>query len=295
MVTERTIGYRLVNLVLFAGLVLAALICLAPFVHTIALSLSNRFAVGAREVSFWPIGAQIDNYRYVIRDKQFVRSFGISAMRVIVGVTVQLLVIVLTAYPLSLDAIPMPGRREYKVLIILGMLFSGGLIPYYLALNNLGLLNKFAVLVIPNALNIFYAIVISNFFRGIPTEMREAAMIDGASHLDVLFRIYLPVSLPALATIALFSAVAHWNSWFDGMVFLNSRTQWPLQTYLYSKVVISTRMTWQSVENVELFKNATPEGMSAAMIIVATIPIMLVYPFLQRYFVSGLTLGAVKG
>jgi len=113
--------------------------------------------------------------------------------------------------------------------------------------------------------------------------------------LDVLFRIYLPVSLPALATVALFSAVTHWNAWFDGMVFLNSRTQWPLQTYLYSKVVMATRMTWQSVENVELFRNATPEGMSAAMIIVATVPIMLVYPFLQRYFVSGLTLGSVKG
>jgi putative aldouronate transport system permease protein len=120
-------------------------------------------------------------------------------------------------------------------------------------------------------------------------------MIDGASHVDVLFRIYLPISLPSLATVALFSAVAHWNSWFDGIVFLNSRTQWPLQSYLYSAVLAQTRLTWQSIENVSLFQNATPEGMSAAMIVLTTLPILLVYPALQRYFVAGLTIGSVKG
>jgi putative aldouronate transport system permease protein len=296
MIQGRTLGYRVVNVLILAVLALLALICLAPFLHTVSVSVSNRLAVGAQQVGLWPVGLQVDNYRFIVAsDRQFLGSLAISVYRVLAGVTIQLLVIVLTAYPLSLDSVTMPGRRIYKMVLIFGMLFSGGLIPYYLALRDLRLLNKLLVLVIPNALNIFYTLVITNFFRNIPKELREAGMIDGASHVDVLFRIYLPISLPSLATVALFSAVAHWNSWFDGIVFLNSRTQWPLQSYLYSAVLAQTRLTWQSIENVSLFQNATPEGMSAAMIVLTTLPILLVYPALQRYFVAGLTIGSVKG
>jgi putative aldouronate transport system permease protein len=183
------------------------------------------------------------------------------------------------------------------MLLLFGMLFSGGLIPYYLALKNLGLLDTFWVLVVPPALNIFYVILIINYFRGLPHELWEAAVLDGASHFQVLFRVFIPLSQPVLATVALFSAVQHWNSWFDGVIFIKEATRWPLQSYLYSRV--TTRMLqWQTAVSAEragqAFVEATPEGLATAMILIATLPILLVYPYLQRYFVTGLTLGSLK-
>jgi len=297
MVEERTFIDRTVDVILHAILVLLGFACLAPFIHVASLSLSSHAAVSAAKVSLWPVSIHLQNYRFIMRDQVFISSFSVSVLRVLVGVTVNLLVMVVTAYPLSRDSIYMPGRTAFKVIMLIGMLFSGGLIPYFLALRNLGLLNKFWVLVIPGALQIFSAIIIINFFRGIPPELSEAATIDGASHFDVLFRIFLPVSLPALATVALFSAVGHWNSWFDGIIFLKESKQWPLQSYLYSR--ITTRMLQWHFEGVgreaQAFREATPEGLAAAMILIAAIPILLIYPFLQRYFVTGLTLGAVKG
>ena len=183
--------------------------------------------------------------------------------------------------------------------MLLGMLFSGGLIPTFLAYKNLGLINRFAVLVIPGALNVFFTILLANFFRGLPHELWESAVLDGASQLDVLLRIYLPLSLPSLATVALFSAVGHWNSWFDGIAFMQRVDQWPLQSYLYVKVtakkLVGEMRTGTVSSRIEEYLNASPEGLITAMIVIASLPIMMVYPFLQRYFVTGLTLGAVKG
>jgi putative aldouronate transport system permease protein len=190
----------------------------------------------------------------------------------------------------------MPGRTAFKVILLVGLLFSGGLIPTYLAVSSLGLLNNFLVLILPIALNIFYVVLLINFFRGSPRDLVEAAEIDGASHLDVLLRIFLPVSLPSLATITLFAAVTHWNSWFDGILYLSRSDMWPLQSLLYS--LVSTRqLQWATGGGAGAlqFVNASPEGLTAALIFFASVPILLVYPFLQRYFVTGLTLGSVKG
>lgn len=297
MIEERSILDRFVDAVIWLALGLAALSCVLPIVHVIAISLSARAPVTANLVGLWPIGFHLENYAFLINDKAFVRSFIVSVVRVVSGVALNLLVVVISAYPLSRDRLYMPGRTLLKFGLLFGMLFDGGLIPYYLALKNLGLLGKFAVLIIPGALNIFLAILVINFFRGIPSELWEAAVLDGANHLDVLFRIFLPISTPSLATVALFSALGHWNSWFDGYVFLSGTEQWPLQTYLYDR--ITKRMLQWSTESgaskgSRYFLDATPEGLAAAMILIAAIPIMLVYPFLQRYFVTGLTLGSVK-
>jgi len=297
MVEERGIVDRTVDIVLYAILTLLGLACLLPFLNVIAISLSGFTAVSAKAVWFWPISFNLDNYGYILADDVFIRSFGISVLRVLVGVSLSLLVMVITAYPLSRDNIYMPGRTVFKALMLFGMMFGGGLIPYFLSLSNLGLLNKFAVLVIPTALNIFNTILIINFFRGIPPELYESAVLDGANHLQVLFRIFLPISTPVLATVTLFSSVGHWNSWFDGLIYLKDSSQWPLQSYLYTRV--TTRMLQWNVSGSAdragaTFQQATPEGLQAAMIIIATIPIILVYPALQRYFVTGLTLGAVK-
>ncbi|MCS7222697.1 MAG: carbohydrate ABC transporter permease [Anaerolineae bacterium] len=297
MVGENSFSDRAVNVLLYLILLAMGLSCVLPFVHVIALSLSSHAAVSASRVGLWPIGTHLDNYRYIMADALFINSFGISILRVIVGVSIGLLIAILTAYPLSRDHIYMPGRTTFKVLLLFGMMFSGGLIPFFLALRSLGLLNKFWVLVIPPALNIFHVILVINFFRGIPSELWEAAVLDGASHFQVLFRIFVPISKPVLATVTLFSAVQHWNSWFDGIIFLKEASQWPLQSYLYSRV--TTRMLqWQTAVSAEragqAFLEATPEGLATAMILIATIPIVLVYPLLQRYFVTGLTLGSLK-
>ena len=293
MIEERNPMNLIIDIFIWVVLALLALSCLLPFIHVLALSLSSRPAVSADAVGLLPVGFNLDNYAFILRNDQFLQSFIISVVRVLVGVGTTLVIVVLTAYPLSLDRIHMPGRTAFKVFMLFLLLFSGGLIPTFLAYRTLGLVDNFLVLILPLAINIFYIIIMINFFRGIPYELAEAAWLDGGSHMDVLFRIYLPVSLPALATISLFSAVTHWNSWFDGIVYLRQVSDWPLQSFLYS--LVSTRqINWQSAAGSLEFMNATPEGLSAALIFVAAIPILLVYPFLQRYFVTGLTLGSVK-
>ena len=277
-------------------LALLALACVLPFIHVISVAFSGRAAVSAKHVSFWPIATNFQNFVYIGRDRTFLGSFGVSLSRVIAGVSVSLFVTVLTAYPLSRDNIYMPGRTAYKLLMLISMLFSGGLIPTYLAVRSLGLINSFWVLILPGAFAVFNTILILNFFRGLPKEMYEAAVLDGAGHFDVLFRIFLPLSLPSLATVTLFSAVGHWNAWFDGMLYMDEKSKWPLQTLMYIAVQIEHFNLGSSAgEQAMRFQESTPEGQQAAMIMIATLPIMLVYPFLQRYFVTGLTLGAVKG
>ena len=296
MVQEHKWFDRVTDVALYFILSMLGLACLAPFIHVISLSLSSNSAVTCQKVLLLPVGFHLQNYFYLLTDKMFLGSFYTSVMRLLVGISLNLLFTVVTAYPLSQDNIYMPGRTMFKGYMLFGMMFSGGLIPVFLAYKALGLLNSFWVLVIPGALNVFLTIIVINFFRGIPRELSEAAMLDGASHLDVLFRVFVPISLPALATITLFSAVGHWNSWFDGILFLNKREMWPLQSYLYARVTTRQLQSYaSSFELVRDFSNTTPEGLGAAFIAFAAIPIMLAYPFLQRYFVTGLTLGSVKG
>ena len=294
MIGEKKAVDRIVDAAICLVLLLLALSCLFPFVHVLAQSFSSKGAISANKVGLWPVGFNLDNYRYLMRDKGFFGSFRISVARVILGVLANVLMSIVTAYPLSLDNLHMPGRTVFKVFMLVGMLFSGGLIPMFLTLRIYGLLNKFAVLILPGVLSIFNTIVIINFFRGIPQELREAAIMDGASHLVVLLHIYLPVSVPALATVTLFFAVGHWNAWFDGIIYLNRTEKWPLQSYLYPKVALQA-LPYDPLAPLVDYVDMTPQGLVAAFIFFASVPIMLVYPFLQRYFVTGLTLGSVKG
>lgn len=294
MITSKSTGDRVIDGTLYACLTILGLLCLIPFLHVVALSLSGRTPILSESVGLWPVQFNVNNYEVVYQDRRFLSSFGVSVMRVLIGVSLNVAVIVLTAYPLSRDRIHLPGRTVFKTILIFGMLFSGGLIPFFMSIRNLGLYNNFMVLILPTALNIFNVILVMNFFRGIPEELEDAATLDGASHLDILIRIFLPVSLPVLATVALFSAVGHWNSWFDGILFINRTEGWPLQSLLYSLVTTRTA-EWNFGKAASDFLNATPKGLSAALIIVSSLPILIVYPLLQRYFVTGLTIGSVKG
>jgi len=301
MISEQNRAYRAFDVALYVGLALLAFVCIAPFIHVIAISLSSSAAIKVGAVGLLPVNFHIQNYRFIVNEPQFVRSFFNSILRVLAGVSLTLVLTLVTAYPLSRDTVPMYGRTPFKMIMLFSGMFGGGMIPTYLAFKSLGLIDKFAVLVLPGALGVYFVILVMNFFRGIPSELWEAAVLDGANHLDVLLKVYLPLSRPVLATIALFSAVGHWNSWFDGVLYINEIDRWPLQSYLYARVT-SKMITksgvaagGQAERMGVIFNELTPEGLSTAMILVATIPIMLIYPFLQRYFVTGLTLGAVKG
>ncbi len=295
MVEGHSLRGRIVDTVLYLVLILMAISCIVPLIHVMARSLSSYAAIQENSVALWPVGLNFDNYKFLMTtDRLFMRTFVTSLARVLTGVTLTLSVTLLTGYVLSRgDSRHIPGLGVFKFVMLFSMLFSGGLIPVFLAYNSLGLIDNFAVLVLPGALNVFYTIIMANFFRGLPAELVEAAILDGANDFDLLFRIFVPVSLPALATITVFSAVEHWNSWFDGLIFMKLNTKWPLQSYLYSRV---TQQLLQSRDTIDPSKlrDVTSAGLTAAMIVMAALPIMLVYPFAQKYFIKGLTLGSVK-
>ncbi len=283
--------FRVVNVIV---LILLALICLLPFVNVIAISFSDSFYVDSNQVYFWPKGWNTSAYTYILTRASFWSSFRTSILRVLLGGSLNLFFIILTAYPLSKSNDKLHFRNVYTWYFFITMLVSGGMIPNYLLIAKLGLRDSIWSLVLPGALPVFNLVLMLNFFRQVPTALEEAALIDGAGHLRTLVQIYLPVSLPAIATITLFCIVSHWNAWFDGMIYITSPSKVPMQTYLRS-VLIDMNMADMSADDYELYATLANRTVKCSQIIVATIPILCVYPFLQRYFVSGIVLGSVKG
>ena len=283
--------FRVVNVIV---LILLALICLLPFVNVIAISFSDSFYVDSNQVYFWPKGWTTSAYTYILTRASFWSSFRTSILRVLLGGSLNLFYIILTAYPLSKSNGKLHFRNVYTWYFFITMLVSGGMIPNYLLIAKLGLRDSIWSLVLPGALPVFNLVLMLNFFRQVPTALEEAALIDGAGHLRTLVQIYLPVSLPAIATITLFCIVSHWNAWFDGMIYITSPSKVPMQTYLRS-VLIDMNMADMSADDYELYATLANRTVKCSQIIVATIPILCVYPFLQRYFVSGIVLGSVKG
>lgn len=280
----------------YALLILVAASCVLPFVNVIAISLSENSAVAANYVKLWPVKFTPYAYHYVITKAQFWKSFMISVQRVLLGLAINMLLIILSAYPLSKEGIRFKARTPYVWFFFFTMLFSGGLIPMYALVSKLKLLGSIWVLILPGALPVFNMILMLNFFRQIPREMEEAAFIDGADHFTVLFRIFLPCSLPSIATIALFTIVGHWNAWFDGLIYMRTAEMYPLQSYLQT-VIIGLDFSKQSSisGNYTYLKFLSDRTLKAAQIVIAVIPVLMIYPFLQRYFVTGIVLGSVKG
>ena len=243
-------------------------------------------------VSFWPIDFTLENYEQVMGSRNFVRSFVISVLRVLTGTSLNMLLVILTAYPLSKSPRVFKGRTIFIWFFVFAMLFDGGLIPSFLVVRSLGLLNTLGALILPGAVPIFSVILMMNFFRDVPKELEESALIDGASHWRVLWHIYIPLSLPAIATLTLFSAVNHWNAWFDGLIYMTDTANYPMQTFLRT-VIVTLDLTQVGINPQDL-QRLSDRAIRGAQIIVATVPILVVYPFLQRYFISGIKLGAVK-
>lgn len=279
----------------FIFLTFIALTCVVPFINIIAISLSKNSAVAANFVKLWPVHFTTYAYEYILNTPSFWRAFIVSLERVLVGGTVNLVLIILTAYPLSKEKRQFRHRTIYAWFFFFTMLFSGGLIPLYVLMLELKLLDTVWALVLPMALPVFNMILMLSFFRQVPKELEEAAFIDGAKHFRVLWSVYIPCSVPSIATIALFTIVWHWNAWFDGLIFMNSTEHYPLQSYL---VTVITGLNFNkaiSAGDYDRMKLLSDRTLKASQIIIATIPVLMVYPFLQRYFITGIVLGSVKG
>lgn len=270
---------------------LIILVCLLPLLNVLARSLSSADALIKNKVLLWPVDFNFEAYQKVLGDSKYVWSLAWTAILTVICTVVSMIMTTLCAYPLIYDNFK--GKRFFNTVIIITMYFNAGTIPSYLLIKDLNLLNNPLVLIIPGCLSVFNMIIMRSFLYGIPESLRESAQIDGAGFVQILLKIYLPLSTPVIATLSLFYAVGRWNGFSDALMYMtNNKKYYPIQLLLYN---ILNSITKVDVATQEGF---TAPGMSetlkAATVMFATVPILLVYPWLQRYFIAGATLGAVK-
>ena len=290
-------GSTLFNIINYSFLTLTAFICILPIINVLAISFSSSAAASANSVKLWPVDFNLESYKYALTKPQFLTSFGISVQRVILGLFINLTCTVLAAYPLSKDKKELTGRNIYAWFFFITMIFNGGLVPWFITIKQLGLIDTIWALVLPGAVPVFNVIILMNFFKQLPKEINESAVMDGAGHFTVLFRIFIPLSMPSLATITLFTIVGHWNDWFSGLILMTSPEKYPLQTYLQSIVVVrdTTTLATASKETLEMLSTVSDRTLKSAQIFIAAFPVLVIYPFMQKYFMKGLILGSVKG
>ncbi|AIQ21672.1 ABC transporter permease [Paenibacillus sp. FSL H7-0737] len=283
---------RIADVIIWVFVLAFALSCLIPLVNLVAISFSDNAAASANLVSIFPVNPTFSSYEKLLSDSQFWRSFMISVERVVLGLLVNMVLMILTAYPLSKSSRVFTGQKVYMNLVIFAMLFSGGLIPTFMVVKELNLLDSIWSLILPGAVPIGNVILLMNAFRAVPKSLEEAANIDGASQWRILGTIYLPIVLPTLATVTLFTIVGHWNDYFGALVYINKTANYPLQTYIQQLSVEVQNIT-DPEKLLELAK-VSNKTLNAAKIVVSTLPLLLIYPFMQKYFVSGIVVGSVK-
>lgn len=281
---------RIDDLIIAAVCFLFILLCLMPMINILARSLSSSQAMINNRVSFWPVGFTWESYFYVLQDSAFVRSLWWTALLTLICTLVSLTITILATYPLIYD--DLKGRKFYNGMMLLTMYFSAGTIPNYLLMKQLSLIDNPLVLIIPNCLSIFNMIILRSFFHTVPESLRESAQLDGAGPINVLIRIYLPLSKPVLATLALFYAVGRWNGFSDALMYVSNPKYAPIQLKLYQ--VINNRSAIETAQQEGFAAPVASEGLKSASVMFATVPILLIYPWLQRYFIAGVTLGAIK-
>lgn len=289
--TKGRIVFQTIN---YTVLTFLALICLFPLINILAMSFSSATAVSAGKVLLLPVEFNTYAYQYVIGKKEFWNSLLRSVERVCIGVPFTMLITILVAYPLSKESSQLRIRGVYTWIFFFTMLFSGGLIPGYLLIQNLHMMDTIWALILPLAVPVYNIVLMLNFFRGIPKELEEAALIDGANQFQTCFRIYVPCAKPSIATLTLFTFITHWNSYFDGLIFSNFPDKYPLASFLYT-VVVKRDMSLLSMEQIREMAMVDDRTVRCAQIFISLIPIMLIYPFAQKYFVKGMTVGSVKG
>ncbi|MDR1600296.1 MAG: carbohydrate ABC transporter permease [Oscillospiraceae bacterium] len=291
-----TRGQRVFSVFNYIFIVGVCLTCFLPLLNTLAVSFSSPAYVASGTVYFIPKGFTTMAYEFAISNGKFLQAFKVSVIRCALGVSINLFMMVTTAYPLSKTRERFGARNIYMTFYIITMLFGGGLIPYYILVNRLGLLNSIWALVLPLSCPVYSMVILMNFIRNLPSELEEAAMIDGAGHLRVLVDILLPVVKPSLATVGLFAFVNHWNDWFTGALFMHNPENYPLQTYLQTLLTNFRDMIRQSGSDYYLLLARMNEQTGrAAQLFLGLVPMLVIYPFVQRYFTTGLVMGSVKG
>ena len=280
------------NYILVSG---PTVLCILPILNVLAQSFSTSYAITTNQVSLWPVEFTLSAYQYVMKDTKFWTAVGVTVKRVLIGVPLNLLVTMLAAYPLSKNDRIFPKRKYYAAYFIFLMIFNGGLIPTYYVISKFHMIDTIWALILPGCVPIFNVILMMNFFRGIPEALEESAMLDGASQWKILFSIYLPLSKPSVATVTLFSLIGHWNSWFDGLIYSNFTENYPLQSYLQTLVVdLNAVLQRNDLSSVVYILKVNNQNMKAAQIFISILPLMIIYPFCQKHFTQGLTVGSVK-
>jgi putative aldouronate transport system permease protein len=290
---KKSLGRRLFlgcNLVFLA---LLSLMCLMPILHILSISFSSGSAASAGKVLLWPVEFTPAAYQNVFGKPEYLRAFWVTIQRVVLGTAISMFLTILTAYPLSKETHQFGIRTFYAWIFVFTILFNGGLIPWYMTIKAVGLIDSIWALVLPGAVQVFNIILLLNFYRNLPKELEESSRIDGAGHFTTLWKIYAPLSLPALATTGLFTIVWHWNSWFDGMILMNHPDHYPLQTFLQS-IIIKMDLRFLKSQDIELMQKLSDRTSKAAQIFVAAFPILVIYPVLQRFFIKGIVMGSVK-
>lgn len=287
-------SYRIAKVFIVLFLAMMGILSILPFLHVIALSLSGYEVTEAGYVGLLPMDMDTQAWERVLNDTKLWRTITTSLLRIVLGVGLTLIVSVPAAYVLALDKRAFPFRKFYVGFMLVPMFIGGGLIPGYILMKRIGLINSIWALVIPSAASMAVMILLLNFFRRIPKDIREAAEIDGANDIQMLRYMYIPLGMPCIITIAMFSAINHWNAWFDGVIYMQDVSLYPMQTYIYS-VLASLKSMNIGQQNITEAVTVSRESVKAAYTVFSIIPIAMVYPLLQRYVKDGLVLGSVKG
>ncbi|MEC0265742.1 carbohydrate ABC transporter permease [Paenibacillus anseongense] len=290
---NKSIGSRIFDGFNYTFLTLFALVTLLPFIYIISVSFAEPEEVLRRGFILFPTSFSLEGYRYIFSTQTIVNSLFVTIGITVVGTFINLLFTSLLAYPLSRQ--DFEGRKLFMMLIVFTMLFHGGILPTFLVVKALGMLNSYWSLLIPNAISAFNLIVVVSFFRQLPEGLEEAAKIDGCSDVGLLFRIVLPLSAPVLATFALFYAVGHWNTFFNAIMYINDSKMWPIQVWLRQIVILSQGGIGDSTQFDQNYIAPPSQIIKMAVIVISTVPILLVYPFLQKHFAKGVMIGSVKG
>lgn len=296
MVENKSFQSRVRNTIIYIIVILLGFICLLPLLNILAISFSGSAAVFANRVGVIPVDFTISAYHKILADDQFWHSFLISAIRVICALILNLVLTVPMAYAMTRNKSEFRARNIFMNLLIFAMLFNGGMIPTYILVKNLGLLNTIWSLILPGALPVFSVILLMNFFLGVPKSLEEAALMDGANPFHILLHIMVPCAKPCLATVSLFSIVGSWNDFFGGLIYMQKVEDYPIMTYIQSlnvdiQELLKTGASSSTLENATELSN---RNLNAAKIVVAVIPLLLIYPILQKYLITGIVMGSVK-
>lgn len=296
MVENRSFPSKMRTAIIYVIVLMLGLICLFPLLNILAISFSGSAAVMANRVGVLPVDFTLTAYNKILLDEQFWHSFMLSVIRVILTLALNLALTIPMAYAMTKSKKDFSARNIYMNLLIFAMLFNGGMILTYILVRNLGLLNSIWSLVLPGALPIFNVIMLMNFFLGIPKSLEEAALIDGANPFQVLLKIMVPCAKPSIATVSLFSIVGSWNDFFSGLIYMQKVKDYPIMTYIQSlnvdiQELLKSGVTSTTLENATELSN---KNLNAAKIVVAVIPLLMIYPVLQKYLISGMVMGSVK-